>query len=84
MDVDKAPGLRRVVWNMRGDPPAGGEGGARGRGQGSGQEGLGGRGGRGAPLATSGLYRAQLGRQVGDKVEPIGAPQAFRVTQIQP
>jgi photosystem II stability/assembly factor-like uncharacterized protein len=84
MDVDKAPGLRRVVWNLRGDPPAGGEGGAGGRGQGGGRQGFGGRGGQGAPLATAGLYRAQLGRQVGDKVEPVGESQAFRVTQIQP
>jgi photosystem II stability/assembly factor-like uncharacterized protein len=85
MDVDKAQGLRRVVWNLRADPPAGGQGAAGGRGQGGGgQQAFGGRGGGGGALATPGRYTAQLGRQVGDKVEPIGPPQAFRVAQIQP
>jgi hypothetical protein len=93
LDVEKTPGLRRVAWNLRGDPSAaeagrgqGGRGGA-GAQQGGAQRGqqFGGRGaGQGGALATPGRYRAQLGRQVGDKVEPIGAPQAFRVTQIQP
>ena len=94
MDVDKAQGLRRVVWNLRGDPPAAGQGGGRGQGAGAGagadaaqqaaiQQFLGGRGGGGGPLAAPGLYSAQLGKQVGDKVEPIGAPQTFRVTAIQ-
>ncbi len=96
MDVDKAPGLRRVVWNLRGDPPAAGQGAGRGQGAGAAgaagadaaqqaaiQQFLGGRGGGGGPLATPGLYSAQLGKQVGDKVEPIGPPQTFRVTAIQ-
>jgi hypothetical protein len=93
LDVEKTPGLRRVAWNLRGDPPAaeagrgqGGRGGA-GAQQGGAQRGqqFGGRGaGQGGPLATPGRYRAQLGRQVGDKVEPIGEPQTFRVTQLQP
>jgi photosystem II stability/assembly factor-like uncharacterized protein len=82
MDVDKALGLRRTSWNLRGDPPAAAAGGGRG-GQGAGQQfGGGGRGG-GAPLAAPGLYRAQLGKQVGDKVEPIGEPQTFRIMSIQ-
>ncbi len=102
MDVDKAQGLRRVVWNLRGDPPAAGQGaggGARGQGAGAGgaagaagadaaqqaaiQQFLGGRGGGGGPLAAPGVYSAQLGKQVGDKVEPIGPAQTFRVTAIQ-
>jgi hypothetical protein len=91
MDVDKAPGLRRVVWNLRGDAPAQGQGaqgqGAQGRGgQGGGgqQPAFGGRGGQGGPIVEPGIYKAQLGKQVGDKVEPIGAAQTFRVTSIQP
>jgi photosystem II stability/assembly factor-like uncharacterized protein len=96
MDVEKAPGLRRIVWNLRGDPPAAeaggrGAGGAGGSGQQGGAQGgqrgqqFGGRGGgQGGPLATPGRYRAQLGRQLGAKVEPIGEPQTFRVTQLQP
>jgi hypothetical protein len=95
MDVEKAPGLRRVVWNLRGDPPAAGQGGGRGAQGAAGaanaeqaaaiQAFLAGRGGRGGggAAAEPGLYRAQLGKQVGDKVEPIGEPQAFRVTAIQ-
>lgn len=94
MEVDKAPGLRRVVWNLRGDPPAANA--RRGQGaeaagaaeanaaqQAALQQFLGGRGGGGGPLAAPGLYRAQLGKQVGEKVEPIGDPQTFRVTAIQ-
>jgi hypothetical protein len=87
LDVDKALGLRRVVWNLRGDAPAagaGGQGGGRGQGGGGGGAFFGGRGGQGGPIAEPGLYKAQLGKQVGDKVEPIGAPQTFRVTSIQP
>jgi hypothetical protein len=88
MDVDKAQGLRRVVWNLRGDAPApgaGAQGGGRGgQGGGGGQAAFGGRGGQGGPIAQPGIYKAQLGKQVGDKVEPIGAAQTFRVTSIQP
>jgi photosystem II stability/assembly factor-like uncharacterized protein len=95
MDVEKAPGLRRVVWNLRGDPPAAGQGGGRGAQGAAGaanaeqaaaiQAFLAGRGGRGGggAAAEPGLYRAQLGKQVGEKVEPIGEPQAFRVTAIR-
>ncbi|OFW06126.1 MAG: hypothetical protein A3H96_23960 [Acidobacteria bacterium RIFCSPLOWO2_02_FULL_67_36] len=83
MDVDQTAGLRRVAWNLRGDPPpvpsgqAPGRGGAAGRGGG-----FGGRGGSQAPLATPGRYRATLGRLVGDKVTAIGAPQTFTLVQI--
>ncbi len=31
LDVDKAPGLRRVTWNLRGETPAAGQGQGRGR-----------------------------------------------------
>jgi hypothetical protein len=85
MDVDKAPGLRRVVWDLRGDPPAAGQGAGRGaQPQGGGQPFFGGRGNQGGPIVAAGRYVARLGRQVGDKVEPIGPPQSFRVTAIQP
>jgi photosystem II stability/assembly factor-like uncharacterized protein len=82
LDVDKTPGLRRMVWNLRGEtpPPDPAAGGGRGQG-GGGQQAFGGRGGQGGPLATPGRYTAQLGRLVGDKVEPIGPPQVFRVMQ---
>jgi photosystem II stability/assembly factor-like uncharacterized protein len=85
MEIDGAAGLRRVTWNLRADAPAGAPGG-RGQAPGGGgqQAFFGGRGGNVGPLVSPGRYRAQLGRLVGDKVEPIGQPQEFRVTQVQP
>lgn len=71
MQVDKAQGLRRVLWNMRPDPPAGGAP-------------AGGRGGApGVALVPPGTYHAQLGKQVGDTVTPIGPMQTFRVLEIE-
>jgi hypothetical protein len=76
LDISKTAGLRRVPWNLRGEPPAPPVG---GRGQGAG-------GGRGGPpqgaLVTPGTYRATLGRRVGEAVTTIGAPQTFRVVQL--
>ena len=82
-------GLRRVAWNLRGDAAGSPVRRARTRAAGRGGGGqaaafAGGRGGQAGPAAPAGLYRAQLGRQVGDKVEPIGDPQTFRVVAIQP
>ncbi|HVL66233.1 MAG TPA: hypothetical protein VM364_03100 [Vicinamibacterales bacterium] len=84
MEIDKAPGLRRVTWNLRGDPPPQAE---AGRGQGAAEAAAQFFGGRGGgpqgPVATPGRYTAQLGRQVGDKVEPIGPAQSFTVKPLQ-
>jgi hypothetical protein len=82
MDVDKTAGLRRVVWNLRTDPPpaaanTGGRGGAGGGGGGFG------RGGNQAPLVPPGRYKATLGRLVGETVTPIGPSQSFAVVQIE-
>jgi hypothetical protein len=77
LDVDKAPGLRRVAWNLRADlppnapPPQAGRGGFGGRG-----------GAQLGPLVTPGHYRATLGRLTGDTVTPLGPPQSFSVVQI--
>jgi hypothetical protein len=77
LEVDKQPGLRRIAWNLRGDPPAGGSNPGQGRGFG------GGRGGPPqGPLVTPGRYRATLGKLVGDTVTAIGPPQSFTVVQI--
>jgi photosystem II stability/assembly factor-like uncharacterized protein len=77
--MDKTPGLRRVLWNMRTDPPAPGAA-APGRGAGPG----GGRGGGpSGNLVPSGTYHAQLGKQVGDVVTPIGPMQTFRVLDVE-
>ncbi len=76
MEIDKQPGLRRVAWNLRSDPPPGGANQGQGRG-------FGGRGGPPqGPLVAPGRYRAALGKLVGDTVTPIGSPQPFTVVQI--
>jgi photosystem II stability/assembly factor-like uncharacterized protein len=87
MDLEKNAGLRRVAWNLRGDPPPPGaadaQGGRGGRGgQGGGGGGRGGRGGNQGPLVELGRYRATLGKMVGDIVTPIGSPQSFGVVQL--
>ncbi len=95
MDVSKEPGLRRVVWNLRADPPAaspaGRAGGAGGRGgaQGGGAGGAGapapggGRGGaQGGPVAEPGRYTVTLGKLTGDQVTAVGRSQTFRVLAL--
>jgi photosystem II stability/assembly factor-like uncharacterized protein len=77
LEIDKAPGLRRVAWNLRTDPPAAPQGQQAqpfgfGRGRGA-----------GAPLVAPGRYTATLGRLAGDKVTAIGSSQPFYVTQVQ-
>jgi hypothetical protein len=80
MDVETHAGLRRVAWNLRGDPPTAASGAAQG-GRAGGQSG--GRGGTPqAPLVSPGRYRATLGRMIGDVVTPLGSPQYFSVVQI--
>jgi hypothetical protein len=77
LDLDKTVGLRRVAWNLRGDPPAPASGTAGGPGQAAG--GFGGSGRGQVPPVAAGRYRATLGTLVGDKVTPIGGPQPFQV-----
>lgn len=92
--LDRTAGFRRVVWNLRGEAPAGGP--ARGGRGGAGlaltegsadafeaemQQGRGGGGGFG-PLVDPGTYHAQLGKKVGDVVTPIGPMQTFRVLEV--
>jgi photosystem II stability/assembly factor-like uncharacterized protein len=78
LELDKAPGLRRVAWNLRTEPPPAPQG------QQAQQAGFGGgRGAPGAPLVPAGRYTATLGRLAGEKVTPIGSPQTFQVVAIQ-
>ena len=88
-DVDRGTGLRRVAWNLRADPPppsrAGeaGEAGRAGRAGGAGGAG-GGRGGSPqGPLVAPGRYHAQLGRQSGTEVTPLGQAQSFLVVPLE-
>jgi len=81
MELDKQPGLRRVAWNLRGEPAAPSANQGQGRGFGGGR--FGGRGGPPqGPLVSPGRYRATLGKLVGDSVTPIGSPQSFTVVQL--
>jgi photosystem II stability/assembly factor-like uncharacterized protein len=79
LDLEKAAGLRRVVWNLRTEPPAGAAPAAAGAGRG----GRGGGRGNLPPLVSPGRYRATLGKMTGDIVTPIGPAQTFAVTQLQ-
>ncbi|OFW07942.1 MAG: hypothetical protein A3H96_24175 [Acidobacteria bacterium RIFCSPLOWO2_02_FULL_67_36] len=84
LELSKEPGVHRVAWDLRGDPPAapGGRAGAAGGGaQQSAQ--LFGRGGRaGGPAAATGRYRATIGKLTGDTFTAIGQPQSFGVVAL--
>jgi hypothetical protein len=88
-------GLRRTVCNVRLYP----RGGRAGRGGGAGRPGEAGAAGRSGgadeavpptgrgsqqgALVAPGRYRAQLGKQVGNDVTPLGAPQSFSVIALE-
>jgi hypothetical protein len=87
--LDKTAGLRRVEWDLRGDPPPPppqqteaqpGRGRAGAPPQGFGR----GRGRAGGPPVDSGRYAAQLGMKVGDTVTAIGPVQTFQVKPLPP
>jgi hypothetical protein len=77
LDLDKSSGLRRIAWNLRGEPVPGAA--PQGRGGGGG---FGGRGNVGQAV-DPGHYRATIARVAGDKMTPIGAPQSFTVLPIE-
>ena len=82
LELDKASGLRRIAWNLRGDaPPAAAATPGRGGAGGGGGFG-GGRGGNQGPLVAAGRYRATIGKLAGDKVTPVGQPVTFSVLPI--
>jgi photosystem II stability/assembly factor-like uncharacterized protein len=90
MEVNKTAGLRRVAWNLTGDPPApapnepAGAGGRGGGGRGGGGGGGGGRGGGApqGPTADPGRYFAQLVKITGTTTAPLGAPHSFMVMPL--
>jgi photosystem II stability/assembly factor-like uncharacterized protein len=81
MELEKTPGLRRVTWNLRTDPPAG-EAAQSGRGGQAGRGGFGGRGNQ-PPLVRPGRYKATIARANSEIVTPIGPSQTFNVVEIQ-
>ena len=86
-DVAGGAGLRRVAWNLRADVPpteAGRAGGASLAGARGGQGGAAaGRGPQLGPIVVPGRYHAQLGRQSGADVTPVGQPQTFTVVPLE-
>jgi hypothetical protein len=79
MEVDKAPGLRRVTWNLRPDPPAPPQGGQQG-GQPGGQQGGQQQAGRGGqPAATPPAAAVQFGGGRGGGGAPA-APGRYTAT----
>jgi photosystem II stability/assembly factor-like uncharacterized protein len=84
LDLSKDPGMHRIAWDLRGEPPAPAAG-RGGRGADTPQEtpqGFGGRGRQSGPPAPTGRYRATLGKLSGDTVTPIGQPQSFLVVPL--
>lgn len=77
MEVDGSPGLRRVEWDLRTDPPEpdpeqeaqAAAGSFRGRG-------------RQAPLVEPGRYVASIGWKSGAEVVEIGPSQSFHVVKV--
>ena len=98
MDLPRDAGLHRVVWNLRGDPPApAGDAGRGGRGavpvarpsedndeeaQEQDQPQGFGRGQTLGPAVPAGRYRVALARVAGTTVTPLGAPQSFGVIPL--
>ena len=98
MELPRDGGLHRVVWNLRGDPPAPGlDGGRGGRGaepvarqaedndedeQEQDQPQGFGRGQTLGPAVPAGRYRVALARVAGATVTPLGAPQSFAVIPL--
>lgn len=68
------PGLHRVAWNLRGEPPAGAPQGGFG--------GFGGRGGNQGPLVAQARYTATIGTLSGDAFTAIGKPVSFLVVPL--
>jgi photosystem II stability/assembly factor-like uncharacterized protein len=79
LDLDKASGLRRIAWNLRGEAPPPNPNAPAQFGGGFG----GGRGGNLGPVVAPGRYRATIARLAGDKVTPLGQPQSFSVLPIE-
>lgn len=81
IDLTGDPGVKRVVWNLAGAPPAPPAGApaapARGGGRAGGRGGAGG----GAPVAE-GRYIATIGKVTNGTFTAVGAPQSFSVVPL--
>jgi photosystem II stability/assembly factor-like uncharacterized protein len=73
------PGVHRVAWDLRREPPAGAQGGRGGQGGGGG--GFGGRGNAGPPVPQA-RYTATIGTLNGDTFTAAGKPVSFVVQAL--
>ncbi len=80
LDLDKAPGVRRAVWNLRIEPAASVPAGAPAAG--AQPSPAPGRGGLQPATAAPGRYRASIGTLTGQTLTPVGATRTFAVVQI--
>jgi len=70
------PGLHRIQWDLRREPPSAGDGQSSPRGR------RGGRGRQAGPLVEPGRYTISLIKVVGDKETPLGKSQALQVNRL--
>ncbi len=81
IDLDGAPGVKRVVWNLTEAPPAPAAGAAPAAGRGGGFGGRGGRGGGGSSV-DEGRYTATIGKITNGTFTAVGAGQSFYVVPL--
>jgi hypothetical protein len=72
------PGVHRIAWDLRRDPPAGAAGGRGGQGGG----GFGGRGGNAGPPVAQSRYTATIGTLSGETFTAVGTPVSFLVVPL--
>jgi photosystem II stability/assembly factor-like uncharacterized protein len=73
------PGVHRIAWDLRRDPPAAAAGGRGGQGGGGG---FGGRGGNLGTPVTQARYTATIGTLSGDTFTAVGKPVSFLVVPL--
>lgn len=81
IDLNGEPGVKRVVWNLTGAPPAAPAGAPAAPARGGGR--AGGRGGAGGgPAVPEGRYTATIGKVTNGTFTAVGAPQSFAVVPL--
>ncbi len=82
IDLANEPGVKRVVWNLAGAPPAAPAGDAAAAGRGGRAGGGGGRGGGGGATAAAGKFTATIGKIVNGTFTAVGPAQSFTVVPL--
>jgi hypothetical protein len=73
------PGVHRIAWDLRRDPPPAAAGGRGGQGGGGG---FGGRGGNAGAVVPQARYTATIGTLSGDTFTAVGKPMSFLVVPL--